>query len=214
MTNTLKTRESWLLACIELLKPDFIEVGATIPDKLRASCGWPSKSGLAKKKRRIGEAWSAKCSGDETFEIFISPVLKDGRPVLATLVHEIVHCAVGVEAGHKGPFKRIALAIGLEGKMTETVAGETLNKRIDEIIAQVGPYPHAELRSSNADEEADVPATQGDLQGMRLYLPHEPQGHRRSGLPDLRLRRRDGRGRGRRQGRRRRMTCQEALAVD
>ena len=124
MTNTLKTRESWLLACIELLKPDFIEVGATIPDKLRASCGWPSKSGLAKKKRRIGEAWSAKCSGDETFEIFISPVLKDGRPVLATLVHEIVHCAVGVEAGHKGPFKRIALAIGLEGKMTETVAGE------------------------------------------------------------------------------------------
>jgi len=153
MTNTLKTRESWLLACIELLKPDFIEVGATIPDKLRASCGWPSKSGLAKKKRRIGEAWSAKCSGDETFEIFISPVLKDGRPVLATLVHEIVHCAVGVEAGHKGPFKRIALAIGLEGKMTETVAGETLNKRIDEIIARVGPYPQAELRSSNAEKK-------------------------------------------------------------
>jgi len=153
MTSPLDTRESWLLACIELLKPDFQAIGANVPEKLRASCGWPSKSGLAKKKRRIGEAWSAKCSGDETFEIFISPVLKDGRPVLATLVHEIVHCAVGVEAGHKGPFKRIALAIGLEGKMTETVAGETLNKRIDEIIAQVGPYPHAELRSSNAEKK-------------------------------------------------------------
>ena len=143
-----------MLTCVEKLRnPILSKWCATVPDKLRASCGWPSKSGLAKKKRRIGEAWSAKCSGDETFEIFISPVLKDGRPVLATLVHEIVHCAVGVEAGHKGPFKRIALAIGLEGKMTETVAGEGLLKRIDEIIAQVGPYPHAELRSSNADKK-------------------------------------------------------------
>jgi hypothetical protein len=153
MTSPLDTRESWLLACIELLKPDFQAIGANVPEKLRASCGWPSKSGLAKKKRRIGEAWSAKCSGDETFEVFISPVLKDGRPVLATLVHEIVHCAVGVEEGHKGPFKKIALAIGLEGKMTETTAGETLLKRLDEIIAEVGPYPHAELTSSNAPKK-------------------------------------------------------------
>lgn len=161
MTKTaFETRENWLLVCIEKLRPDFIEVGSTIPDKVRASCGWPSKSGLAQKKRRIGEAWSASCSGDETFEVFISPVLKDGRLVLATLVHELVHCAVGVEKGHKGPFKKIALAIGLEGKMTETTAGEALLKRIDVIIAEVGTYPHAELKSSNAPKK----------QGTRMLL--------------------------------------------
>lgn len=151
--SAFDTRENWLLLCIEKLKPDFIEVGANIPEKVRASCGWPSKSGLAAKKRRIGEAWSASCSGDETFEVFISPVLKDGRLVLATLVHELVHCAVGVEKGHKGPFKKIALAIGLEGKMTETTAGEALLKRLDAIIAEVGTYPHAELKSSNAPKK-------------------------------------------------------------
>ncbi len=161
MTKTaFETRENWLLQCIEKFRNDFIEVGATVPDKVRASCGWPSKSGLAAKKRRIGEAWSASCSGDETFEVFISPVLKDARLVLATLVHELVHCAVGVEKGHKGPFKRTALAIGLEGKMTETTAGETLLKRIDTIIAEVGTYPHAELKSSNAPKK----------QGTRMLL--------------------------------------------
>jgi len=166
MTKTaFETRENWLLVCIEKLRPDFIEVGSTIPDKVRASCGWPSKSGLAQKKRRIGEAWSASCSGDETFEVFISPVLKDGRLVLATLVHELVHCAVGVEKGHKGPFKKIALAIGLEGKMTETTAGEVLLKRIDAIIAEVGTYPHAELKSSNSPKK----------QGTRMLLVKCPK---------------------------------------
>jgi hypothetical protein len=159
------TREAWLLSCISKLRNDFIEVGSIIPDKVRASCGWPSKSGLAQKKRRIGEAWSASCSGDETFEVFISPVLKDGRPVLATLVHELVHCAVGVEKGHKGPFKKIALAIGLEGKMTDTTAGEKLIARIDAILAEVGSYPHAELKSSNAPKK----------QGTRMLLVKCPE---------------------------------------
>ncbi len=154
MTKTaFETRENWLLTAIEKLRPDFIEAGGTLPDKIRASCGWPSKSGLAVKKRRIGEAWSATCSGDSSFEVFISPVLKDGQSVLGTLVHELVHCAVGVEKGHKGPFKRLALAIGLEGKMTETTVGEGLAKRLDTLIAEIGPYPHAELKSSNAPKK-------------------------------------------------------------
>jgi hypothetical protein len=161
MTKTaFDTREAWLISCVDLLRPDFERVGTSVPDKIRASCGWPSKSGLAAKKRRIGEAWSAKCSGDETFEVFISPVLKDAQLVLATLVHEIVHCAVGVEQGHKGAFKRIAIAIGLEGKMTDTTAGPELLKRIEEIVTEVGPYPHAELKSSNAPKK----------QGTRMLL--------------------------------------------
>jgi hypothetical protein len=161
MTKTaFDTREAWLISCVDLLRPDFERVGTSVPDKIRASCGWPSKSGLAAKKRRIGEAWSAKCSGDETFEVFVSPVLKDAQLVLATLVHEIVHCAVGVENGHKGAFKKIAIAIGLEGKMTDTTAGPELLKRIEEIVTEVGPYPHAELKSSNAPKK----------QGTRMLL--------------------------------------------
>ena len=123
-------REQWLNECIQKLRPDFEQLGHPLPEKIRASCSWPSKSGLANKKRRIGEAWSAKNSADRSCEVFISPVLKDPLEVAATLVHELVHCAVGVEEGHKGKFTRLAKAIGLEGKMTATHAGETLKARL------------------------------------------------------------------------------------
>lgn len=146
-------REEWLLKCTDELRPDFIRVGAELPVKLRASCGWPSKSGLAPKKPRIGEAWSATCSGDETFEIFISPVLQDTTVVLATLVHELTHTSVGIEAKHGSAFKKVAKAMGLEGKMTSTSAGDRLVERLKEVLAKIGPYPHAELKFSNAPKK-------------------------------------------------------------
>ncbi len=143
-------REAWLSECLNKLRPAFIEVGFELPEKIRASCSWPSKSGLAQKKRRIGEAWSAKNSGDNSFEVFISPVLKDPIEVAAVLVHELTHCAVGLEDGHKGNFPKCAKRMGLEGKMTATTAGEELRKKLEMLAAEVGPYPHAELKHSNA----------------------------------------------------------------
>jgi hypothetical protein len=143
-------REEWLSKCIQRLRPDFERVGYSLPEKIRASCSWPSKSGLANKKRRIGEAWSAKNSADQSCEVFISPVLKDPLEVSATLVYELVHCAVGMEERHKGRFTRLAKAIGLEGKMTATRPGESLTTRLREITDGIGPYPHAELTHSNA----------------------------------------------------------------
>jgi len=143
-------RERWLTEGIKHLRADFEAAGFPLPAKIRASCSWPSKSGLAAKKRRIGEAWSAKNSGDNSFEVFVSPVLKAPIEVAATLVHELVHCAVGLEDGHRGRFPACAKAVGLVGKMTATKAGETLTKRLEQLTAKLGPYPHAELKHSNA----------------------------------------------------------------
>jgi hypothetical protein len=148
-------REEWLTQCMERLRPDFSRIDFCLPERIRTACSWPSKSALAQKKKRIGEAWSAECSGDEHFETFISPVLKDPVEVAATLVHELVHCAVGLEEKHKGRFRECAKAIGLEGKMTATTPGETLVARLKAIIEEIGTYPHAELKHSNA------PKTQG-----------------------------------------------------
>ena len=143
-------REQWLTECIQRLRPDFEHVGHPLPEKIRASCSWPSKSGLANKKRRIGEAWSSENSADGSFEVFVSPVLKDPLAVAGILVHELVHCTVGISAKHQGPFPKVARALGLEGKMTETTVGAELQKRLQEITDAVGLYPHAELKHSNA----------------------------------------------------------------
>ena len=153
MKNT-KVREVWLTRFVELLVPLFLEQKAKLPAKIRVSCGWPSKAATARSsKRRIGEAWSFKCSADNSHEIFLSPAMDDPIQVGATLVHELVHVAVGVEHGHKAPFRRLAVAVGLTGKMTATTAGDELKTRLHVLSKQLGPYPHAKLQPVEKKEE-------------------------------------------------------------
>jgi len=141
----MPSREEWLGRLVDALRPTFAELGHPLPERIRVSCGWPSRSALSGKARRIGEAWSHRCSGDGAHETFLSPTLADPVEVGAVLVHELVHHAVGVEAGHKGPFRACALAVGLTGPMRATTAGETLSARLHALAEELGPYPHAAL---------------------------------------------------------------------
>jgi hypothetical protein len=145
----IPTREEWLGRMVEAFRPAFAGLGYPLPERIRVSCGWPSKSALSSKSRRIGEAWSHACSGDGAHETFLSPVLADPIDVGAVLVHELVHHAVGVKHGHKGPFKRCALAIGLEGPMRATSAGQALRERLHAIATDLGAYPHAVLQGTD-----------------------------------------------------------------
>ena len=138
------TREEWLLDAIDILREDFAD-HATIPEKVRVTCGWPSRGGRAEKKKVLGECWPPKCSEDGHTEVFIAPTLAEGIEALAVLVHELVHAAVGCDEGHKGEFRTVAKALGLTGKMTATSAGETLLVRLRQIESELGTYPHAKL---------------------------------------------------------------------
>jgi hypothetical protein len=136
-------REEWLSTMTDKLRPLFVGTGSVPAEKIRVSCGWPSVGGASSKNKRIGECWSSAASADGTVEIFISPALSDGVAVAAVLAHELVH-ACGIN-GHKGPFKRVATAIGLEGPMRATVPGEALKARLNALVAEIGAYPHAML---------------------------------------------------------------------
>jgi hypothetical protein len=85
--------------------------------------------------------------------------------VLATLVHELVHASVGTECGHKGPFRTLALALGLAGKMTATVAGPELLALLGALALELGPYPHARIdltsRPKQGTRLVKVACTQG-----------------------------------------------------
>jgi hypothetical protein len=139
-------REDWLNRLVCLLRPHFLEeAGVEVPEKVRVSCGWPSKSARATKNRRIGECWDHERSGDKHWEIFISPTEADSIEVGAILVHELVHTVVGTKVGHRAPFRRVAVAMGLEGKMTATQPGEALQALLGDLIKDLGPYPHGEI---------------------------------------------------------------------
>lgn len=150
MSKSEMTREHWLnnvasAAVTELFEP----AGYTVPKNIRYTCGFPSKAALANRSQRIGECWSDAASGDNTFEISVSPVIADGPRAADVLVHEMVHATVGLAAGHKGPFRKCAQAVGLTGKMTATVASEELKTKLSKIIEKIGPYPHAGLHARN-----------------------------------------------------------------
>ena len=149
MTNTYQTREAWLCAAADMLAPMFADAGAPLPDRIRYSVGFMGGRSSAK-LRAIGQCWDASASADGTTEIFIHPSICEPVQVLSILAHELVHAAVGVQAGHKGPFKRVALAIGLEGKMESTNAGSELAETLTEIADLLGPLPHAKLDGSHS----------------------------------------------------------------
>jgi hypothetical protein len=139
-------REEWLTAALVELAPLFAEQGRECPELIRVACGWPKGS-----RRAIGQCWSQKCSADGAIEIFVSPTLDGPTRILDVLIHELCHAVVGVEHGHKAPFKRLAKKIGLEGKATETVASDALAARLRPIADRLGSYPHAALVPTDAE---------------------------------------------------------------
>lgn len=140
------TRETYLASATEHLAPLFTAQGFPLP-AVRASVGIPA-GGKGGKLKRIGECWDSRASADDTTEIFICPSQSDPVAVLAILLHELVHAAVGLECGHKGAFKRVALALGLEGKMTATFPGPALASELADLASTLGDYPHAALNTA------------------------------------------------------------------
>lgn len=134
-------REQWLQNVAEKMAPWFAELGHELP-KYRAAVGFTSKG---MRSKRIGECWSGIASGDGTFEIFIVPTIDDPMRIADILAHELVHAAVGLEAKHGRKFGKVARAIGLEGKLTATVAGPLFLEKVKPILDAVGPLPHARL---------------------------------------------------------------------
>jgi hypothetical protein len=157
-------RETWLLAAVQELRVWFKSHGSIVSENLAISCGWPDHM----VKKVLGQAWSPKCSKGSRWEVFISPRLEDviaEQGVLATLTHELVHTVVGNECKHKGPFKDVAKAIGLQGKMKSTTAGPELQVELLAIAGRLGPYPHYQL------SKEDGPVKKQTTRLIKLQCP-------------------------------------------
>ena len=141
------TREAWLNKMTERLRPLFRRAGYPLPDAIKVSCGWPTHRAIAAggKSRTIGQCFAQAASAAEVNEIFVSPCIADGPQAAAILAHELCHAADNCQHGHRAEFRRIAIAIGLQGKMTATTAGPELAERLNALCQAIGEYPHAAL---------------------------------------------------------------------
>lgn len=145
-TNNHETRETWLKAAMAELDRVFFKPGGhKLPPKLFVSIGWAKNPG---KGDAIGQCFPPNWSGDEkATNMFICPRLGDPIEVLATLLHEMVHAAVGCEHGHKAPFKKVIKEFGLAGKATATYAepGSECHEKLQGIAKELGRYPHVPM---------------------------------------------------------------------
>ncbi len=155
-------REEWLnsiakLAIDELFIPNELitngQTGAAITEKLAISCGWPAHLALSRSKRRAAETWFPEVSTGGVTEIFISPFIGESMLAAETLVHELVHVAVGKDAGHGPAFKRAMIKVGLDGNATSTFATSQLTQMLSSFIEQVGPYPHSKIDATNPSKQ-------------------------------------------------------------
>ena len=137
-------REAWLEKGVEQLNTLVFSPCGKSADDVRVSVGFPAGSRGAKNSA-IGQCWDNSVSAGGFNEIFVSPVIEDSVRALDILAHEMVHAIVGTNAGHKGPFKRLATEIGLTGKMTATVAGPELTKTLESIVENIGEYVHKKM---------------------------------------------------------------------
>lgn len=141
------SREDWLNAFIELARPEFERVNAPLPINVRVAVGFTSRG---VRGSRIGECWSSDSSEDGHFEIFIKPTLDGAARICDVLTHELVHAAVGLKEGHGPAFKRVAVALGLGGKMTATTPQPEWFRWAMPYIEQLGPIPYGALDGEGA----------------------------------------------------------------
>lgn len=144
MFTRFDTREGWLREAVREMGALLEDLtGETMP-AVRVSVGWPG--GRGDRSSVIGQCWHREAARDDHFHIFISPTQDDAARVLDILAHEMIHALDGNESGHKGRFKDWALAFGLAGKMTATVAGDDLAVGLADLVRwNLGEYPHGAL---------------------------------------------------------------------
>jgi len=144
-------RHAWIEAATAALRGKFAGLGYTVPGKIRVSIGFP-KGGKGGNKT-IGQCWGAEASADGYNEIFVSPVLSEGERIFGVLAHELVHAIVGLEAGHKSPFKACAEKVGLTGKMTATTETDAFNLWARGEINRIGEYPAGAMAISSRPKQ-------------------------------------------------------------
>ena len=145
---THETREQWLSAAVNELRPLFQMANKPLPQNIRVTCGFPSN---ARRSGAIGECWADTASADKHFEILISPTQDNPRRVFDVLVHELCHATDGA-MNHGINFQKAAALMHLQPANTSgkqawkaTVPASTFDEAYNDIIGSLGAYPHAAL---------------------------------------------------------------------
>jgi hypothetical protein len=140
-----QSRENWLHAAIDMLRPMFVQIGAELPETIHVSVGFSSKGKGGENRVIRGECWSRAASEDGANHVFISPEIGDTATVLAVLMHELVHVSDDNASGHKAHFAEAATRLGMTSPFTTATPDMALSAELIVMAAELGDYGHAKL---------------------------------------------------------------------
>jgi len=143
--NQTQTREQWLEAAVVELRQHIRQTSGVKVPAVNVSVGFPG--GRGDKTGVIGQCWNKSVVGNKRAAIFISPVLTDKVRILDVLLHELIHAAHPM-AGHTGDFRTTAVAAGLEGKMTATVASKELKATLKKMAKSLGRWTNGSVNAT------------------------------------------------------------------
>lgn len=151
-----QNRETWLEEMTEkFVIPHFTECGyeylsmSTTPIKFSVSFIEGVRSS-GKGTKTIGAHYSHHFSTGGEQHILIHPSLENSSKVVGVLIHELIHAQLPIDAGHGKEFRKLALDVGLCGKMTATQETEELKEKIGSWVKKLGEYPHASFDVSKS----------------------------------------------------------------
>jgi hypothetical protein len=152
-----RTREEWLKEAIRRFRPIFKEAGIEIPKDVRISIGFGPTGARQENQIILGVTCARVLSEDHRPEIFISPEDAEAVSMLATVAHELIHAWDDCQSGHKGEFKRVAEAIGLQGRMTHTTPSPVFEAELALLADDMGPYPGGRMNLTGGKVDIPVP---------------------------------------------------------
>lgn len=152
----MKTREEWLTEAVEVLRSHITEFAKlSFPERIRVSCGWPSKGGISQARRVLGEYWEPEAAWDNVPQVFISPYVREPDVVLGVLMHQLLHACFG-HGKHDPDFRRAAKECFLAGRGNDLVAAPELRAKLLEIAERLGTYDNSRL-DALVEEKVDKP---------------------------------------------------------
>ena len=141
MAVLFETREEWLDAAVDAMRPVWLERARIVVPEVRVGVGFPS-GGL--RSKALGQCWTKASAADGVNEITIRVTVVDPEAVLAVLGHELVHASTDCKGGHGKRFASKMRTLGFEGDMRATYAGASLAQELSVLAVALGDYPGAD----------------------------------------------------------------------
>ena len=135
------TAEQWYRQAVEYFRPKFEAAGAKIPP-FDISSGFTAAG--VRPTRVLGQNFYEQPDrGMQRSHIFLNPRATEPISLIGTVIHEVIHACCGPECGHKAPFKRIALAVGLTGPMRSTTWAPGASEEFAfQVAKMLGAFPN------------------------------------------------------------------------